>query len=59
MKDGSIIGTVTGVNFQNTTNYEPVGHTTKYRVLLVDDHHLEYVIGVYDGSGGITNSLSR
>jgi hypothetical protein len=59
VKDGFILGTVADVSFQNTTNHEPVGHTTRYKVLLVDDHHLQYVIELKDVAGGITNSLSR
>jgi hypothetical protein len=59
VKDGFILGTVTDAGFQNTTNHELVGHTTRYKVLLVDDHHLEYVIELKDVAGGITNSLSR
>jgi hypothetical protein len=59
VKDGFILATVTNVSFQNTTNHEPIGHTTRNKVLLVDDHHMKYVFELKDVEGGITNSLSR
>jgi hypothetical protein len=59
VEDGSIVGTVTHATFQNTTNHEPVGHTTRYKVIHVDDHRLVYEFEPIDIKGGITISLNR
>jgi hypothetical protein len=57
VQDSNIVSTVTQVSFENTTNHDTLGHTTRYRVVYLDDHNLLYAFNV-EGTW-ITNWVSR
>ena len=52
VEDGFVYTTVKDVTVQNTTNYEAIGHTSRFKILYLDDHDLDYWIENTQVQGG-------